>query len=281
MAMQDSILADKDEIYIKPGTKFSGTDFYRNMIGETTLQIPGNTWIRGKDMNFELDGNLRLIKSTENLDLFGNLNVKRGFYKIYGKNFTFNRGTLTFTGGKEINPQLNFAVNYRFRDMEKELRKLNLIITGRLNEPELEFFLDDERIEEKDAIAYVIFGKSINQLSESQLNKLSGNDNFALNLALDQLSDILKETFQLSARLDVIEISGSDNWKNNSVTLGKYITNKLYLSYEQSFSLDKKSKFMDSEKLMLEYQLMRNIILKATNQNTNSGFDLIFKKTCK
>lgn len=280
-AMQDTNQLMIAEKYHKPGSDFSGTAFYKSLNGEATLQIPGNTWIRGKDMNFELEGNLRVLKSTENLDLFGTLKVKRGFYKIYGKNFNFNKGELTFTGGKEINPQLDFVVLYRFRDIDKELRKLSVVIKGRLNEPELSFYLDDEQLEEKDAIAYIVFGKSINQLSDSQLNKLSGNDNFALNLALDQLSDILKETLQSTARLDVVEITGGDNWKTNSVTLGKYITNKLYLSYEQSFSLDKKSKFMDSEKLMLEYQLLRNIILKATNQNSNSGFDLIFKKTWK
>lgn len=281
MAMQDTIPVKDEKLYAQPGSKFSGTEFYKKLTGEAKLQIPGNTWIRGKDMNFELEGALQALKSNENIDLFGTLKVKKGFYKIYGKDFTFNKGVLTFTGGREINPMIDFTVLYRFRDIDKELRKLSLNITGRLDQPELEFFLDDKTIEEKDAIAYIVFGKSINQLSESQLNKISGNDNLALNLAFDQLSNILKETLQRSSRLDVVEITGSDNLKNNSVMLGKYITNNLYLSYEHSFSLDKKSKFLDSEKLMLEYQLLRNIILKATNQNTNTGFDILFKKSWK
>lgn len=276
-AMLDTNILTTEDSFHKLGSQFSGTKFYKNLNGEAVIQIPGNTWIRGKDMNFEVEGQLRVLKSTESLDLFGSVKVKRGFYKIYGKNFTFNKGELTFTGEKELNPHIDFSVLYRFRDIEDQLRKLTLNITGRLQQPEFEFVLDDEKIEEKDAIAYVVFGKSINQLSENQLNKLANSDNLALNLAIDQLSNILKETIQLSARLDVFEISGG----NSSVTLGKYITNKLYLSYEQSFSLDKKSKFMDSEKLMLEYQLLRNIILKATNQNSNSGFDLIYKKTWK
>jgi len=281
MAMEDTISAKDEKLHAQPGSQFSGTEFYKKLTGEAKLQIPGNTWIRGKDMNFELEGALQALKSNENLDLFGTLNVKKGFYKIYGKDFTFNKGVLTFTGGRDINPKIDFTVLYRFRDIDKELRKLSLNITGRLNQPELEFFSDDKNIEEKDAIAYIVFGKSINQLSESQLNEISGNDNLALNLAFGQLSNILKETLQRSSMLDVVEITGSDNLKNNSVMLGKYITNNLYLSYEQSFSLDKKSKFLDSEKLMLEYQLLRNIILKATNQNTNSGFDIIFKKSWK
>nr|MDA3954517.1 translocation/assembly module TamB domain-containing protein [Bacteroidales bacterium] len=235
----------------------------------------------GKDMNFELEGSLQALKSSENLDLFGTLKVKKGFYKLYGKNFTFNKGELRFTGGHEINPMVDFSVLYRFRDIEQQLRKLTLNITGRLLQPELEFRLDEKNIEEKDAIAYIVFSKSVNQLSDNQLNKLMSSENITLNLALGQISNILKETLPWSTRLDVVEIAGENNWKSSSVTLGKYITNKLYLSYEQSFVLDKKTNSVNTEKYILEYQLFRNLILKATNQSTNSGFDLIFKESWK
>lgn len=279
-AIEDTSLSITKESYTKAGTVFSGSNFYKNLTGEFILQIPGNTWIRGKDMNFELEGSLRTLKSTEELDLFGTLNVKKGFYKIYGKNFDFEKGELTFTGGKELNPQLNFIVIYRFRDINQELRKLSLHITGKLSQPNLSFTLDNQKIEEKDAIAYVLFGKNINQLSDNQKSKI-GTDGLAENLAFDQLSNLIKDKIQLTNKLDVVEISGGNTSKSSNVTIGKYITNRLYLSYEQSFSLDKKTKFIDNEKIMLEYQLLRNFMLKATNQNTNSGFDLIFKKTWK
>lgn len=120
--------------------------------------------------------------------------MKRGSYKIYGKNFTFNKGELTFTGGKEINPIVDFSVLYRFRDIEQQLRKLTLNITGRLLQPELTFKLDEQIIEEKDAIAYIVFSKSVNQLSDNQMSKLMSNDNVALNLALGQISNILMES---------------------------------------------------------------------------------------
>lgn len=280
-AMQDTVLYIEDNDVDKFGLKFSGTNFYKNLNGEATVQFPGNTWVKGKDVNLELEGSVQAIKSSDNLDLFGTLKVKRGSYKIYGKNFIFNKGELTFTGGKEINPLVDFIVLYRFRDIEQQLRKLTLNITGRVLQPELKFKLDEQSIEEKDAIAYIVFSKSVNQLSDNQLNKLMSNDNVALNLALGQISNILMESLPFTTRLDVVEITGENNWKTSSVTLGKYITNKLYLSYEQSFILDKKTKSVNTEKFMLEYQILRNLILKATNQSTNSGFDLIIKKSWK
>jgi autotransporter translocation and assembly factor TamB len=259
----------------------SSSAIYKNMRGTIVLKIPSNTWVRGKDMNFELNGSLQFIKNTEDINIVGTLYVSKGSYKMYGRNFNITEGELTFTGGKELNPNVNFTILYKFRDIEKELRTLQIELTGTMLQPEMEFVLDDDDIDEKDAISYIVFKKSSDQLSDSQKSKVFSGDDLAMGLVLDQLSSVVKESLKQSTGIDVIEISGEDNWKVSNVTLGKYITNKLYLSYEQVFLLDKKTKTVNTEKMMLEYQFLRNVILKATNQNSNSGFDLMFKKKWK
>lgn len=257
---------------------FSGTGFYKSLTGEIVVDIPGNTWVTGKDMNLELEGSLRGVKKDENINLFGDLNVRRGYYKIYGRSFDFERGKITFTGSSEFNPDVDFEIVYNFRDIEKELRDLSLLISGRLMQPELKFMLDDETIEEKDAISYIAFGKSVNQLGEGEREKFDGQE-VAMGAAVSQLSSVLKGVLQESTGVDVFEVTGGEDWKSGSVTIGKYITNNLFLSYDRSFDFDKQSKTADSEKIMLEYQILRNLILKATNQEINSGFDFIWRKT--
>lgn len=257
---------------------FSGTAFYRNLTGEITVDIPGNTWVTGKDMNFELTGSLRGVKKDENISLFGEMNVKRGYYKIYGRSFDFERGKITFTGSSQFNPDVDFEIVYSFRDIEKELRDLKLLITGKLMQPDLKFMLDDELLEEKDAISYIAFGKSVNQLGEGDREALDGQE-VAFGAAVTQLSSALKGILQESAGVDVFEVTGGEDWKSGNVTIGKYITNNLFLSYDRSFDFDKQSKTADSEKIMLEYQILRNLIFKATNQEINSGFDFIWRKT--
>ena len=276
-AMIDTVTVNVADTLDK-GSGFSGSAIYKNLNGELVLDIPGNTWVTGKDMNFELEGTLRGVKSKENINLFGELNVKRGYYKIYGRSFNFSSGKITFTGGSEFNPEVDFGIIYSFRDIEKELRELKLFIKGKMMKPGLSFMLDDEAIEEKDAISYIVFGKSVNQLGDSERSKLSG-ENIAMGAALTQLSGVLKDVLQESVGVDVFEVTGGDDWKSGNVTIGKYITNKLFLSYDRSFNFDQQSKTPVTEKIMLEYQLLRKLIFKATNQNVNSGFDLIFKKT--
>lgn len=257
---------------------FQGSEFYSNLEGEAMIDIPGNTWVKGKDMNFELEGSVRAVKASENISLFGDLNIKRGQYKIYGRNFDFERGKISFTGSAEFNPDVDFEITYSFRDIDKELRDLRLLITGKLMQPNLSFMLDDEAVEEKDAISYIVFGKSVNQLGNGERDKMSA-ENVALGTAVTQLSSALKGVLLESAGVDVFEVSGGDDWKSGNVTIGKYITNNLFLSYERSFDFNKQSKTADTEKIMLEYQIIRNLILKATNQEINSGFDLVWRKS--
>ncbi|HEX2976563.1 MAG TPA: translocation/assembly module TamB domain-containing protein [Bacteroidales bacterium] len=252
---------------------------FSDLSGEVVVDIPGNTWITGKDMNFELEGTMRVVLQNMLVNLFGDLNVRRGYYKIYGRTFNFEKGIITFTGGSEFNPDLDFEIVYRFRDIEKELRDLKLAISGKMLEPDLAFSLDNESIEEKDALSYIAFGKSINQLGEGERDKMSGQD-IAMGAAVSQLSSVLRNVLQESAGIDVFEFSGGEDWRSGSVTIGKYITNKLFLSYERNFDFNRENRSTapsSGEKVMLEYQFLRNLILKATNQSVNSGFDLIFR----
>jgi translocation and assembly module TamB len=261
-------------------SSFTGNVFYKNLNGELVTDIPGNMWITGKDMNFELEGTLRAIKTSDVLNLFGDLNVKRGYYRLYGRTFDFDKGEIHFTGGSDFNPEVDFDIVYRFRDIEKEMRELTLLVKGKVMQPSLEFRLDDEPLEEKDAISYIVFGKSVNELGEGERSKLSGQD-IAMGAALTQLSGALKGVLQESAGIDVFEVAGGEDWRSGSVTIGKYITNNLFLSYDRSFDFNKQTRNADTEKIMLEYQFFRNLVLKATNQEVNSGFDLIFKKNWK
>jgi translocation and assembly module TamB len=262
------------------GPSFPGNIFFKNLGGELVTDIPGNMWITGKDMNFELEGTLRAVKSFEVLSLFGDLNVKRGYYKLYGRTFDFEKGEIHFTGGSDFNPDVDFEIVYRFRDIEKELRELTLLVKGKVLQPSLAFQLDEEPLEEKDAISYLVFGKSVNELGDGERSKLSG-ENIAMGAALTQLSGALRGVLQESAGIDVFEVSGGEDWRSGSVTIGKYITNNLFLSYDRSFDFNKQTRTADTEKIMLEYQFFRNLVLKATNQDVNSGFDLIFKKNWK
>lgn len=282
-AMKDTIKEEQVELNYSADTiNVTKNEFYNNLGGNILIKIPGQTWVRGKDMDFELKGELRAIKEGQQIDLFGDLNVNRGYYKFYGRRFRFEKGSLTFTGGRQINPLVDFVVVYSFRDEEQQLRKLRLYLSGRSSQPDIRFTLDDGQIEEKDAISYLLFGRRMENLSGHQATTVEQSTlNMTRNLALGKVSNAVQDALQSSLHLDVVEISEGSTWTSGKVTIGKYITDKLFLRYEQNFAFDKKSKTIDPEEIALEYQILRSLFLQATNQRINSGFDVIFKKSWK
>ncbi|WP_180335744.1 translocation/assembly module TamB domain-containing protein [Labilibaculum filiforme] len=266
----------------KDTTQKEPPNIYKKLKGNFDIEIPRNTWVKGKNMNFELAGSIKAIKENEQIDFFGTMNVKRGYYKIYGRRLEFEEGEITLTGGASLNPIVNFTIAYKFRDPDNQLRKLTVNVTGRIYQPEVQFFLDENSIEEKDAISYLIFNKSTNQLDTQENSSMkSSNLDIAKDFAIGQFSNVVKDALQSSLGLDVIEITGNTGWTQGSVSVGKYITNNLYLNYERTFTIDKKDKIIEPEKISMEYQFYRSLFLQATNQSTNSGFDFIIKWTWK
>ncbi len=253
-------------------------DYYKNLTGIFDIVIPRNTWIKGKNMNFELAGAIKAVKTAAQVDFFGSMNVKRGYYLIYGRHLNFEQGEVTLTGGRSLNPLIDFKVAYKFRDPDNLLRKLNVHLTGRLSKPDLKFFIDEAAIDEKEAISYLLFNKSSNQLDTRQNNAVLNTN---LDLAMGQVSKEIQALMQSRLGLDVIEISGKSGWSQSTVTTGKYITNNLFVNYEHTFALDKKDKVIEPEKITLEYQFYRQLYLQAINQSPNSGFDFILKWTWK
>ncbi len=257
-------------------------ELYNKLRGSFNITIPRNLWIRGKDMGIEVKGNLRAVKEGLNPVLFGELEVKQGFYRFYGKRFDFRTGKITLTGDENINPILEFVVVYSFRDYEKNLKSLEMIITGRMEDPQIAFAMNGSKLEEQDALSYIVFGCSMAELSDGQESTLDiSTSTIAKNVAFGQMSSVLQDAVQSSLKLDVVEIAGEDNWDAASVTVGKYISNNLYMSYQYTFALDKKTKIMEPQKISVEYQFYKFLSLKATNQSPNSGLDFIYKKEYK
>ncbi|MDA3928078.1 MAG: translocation/assembly module TamB, partial [Prolixibacteraceae bacterium] len=280
--LEAQIFTEEERIARKRKEKDRTQLFIDHLKGECNIDIPKNTWITGRDMNFELAGDLKIIKTGIDFELFGDLMVRKGYYKLYGKKFIFDKGEVIFSGGNDWDPTIDFEIVYRFRNADRELKELQLNVSGKTSEPSLSFLLDDVALEEKEAISYLLMGRSLNKLSSGEQMSIEKDAaSIAKNLALGQLSNLLQSKLQGSIPLDVIEISGDNQWGTGGVTIGKYLTNNLYLEYQRNFILDKKSKVVDPEKFSLEYKLFRYWFMQATNQRSNSGFDLFFKRSWK
>jgi len=251
-------------------------DYFDNLTGEVRLKIPKNTWIKNEDMHIEISGDLEFIKHKQFFELFGSVEVVRGQYDLLGRTFMIESGTISFQGGEELMPRMDITANYTFRNSERVQQELSVAMSGTAEEPSVSFTMDGSSVSEGDALSYILFGKSMNELTMDQQENVSGASDMAGKAAASILSSQLTNFLGDKLNVDYIEVKSEGNFENATVVVGKYITNDLFVSYEQRFG-ETDQKDMAKYEVKLEYELFRFLFFQLNNSSNDSGFDMIFK----
>lgn len=272
----DSVIADEgDTLQIHPKNQTPQNDLMKQMTGKMNVQIPRNTWVKSEDMNLELYGDFDLLKNNEYFEIFGTLGISRGYYTLYGRKLIIREGQLSFQGGQEINPRVNLKAAYRFRGKDKQKNELIMNAGGTAFEPNLSFTLNGSSITERDAMAYLIFNQSFDELSFSNQEGVSGNVPSAMlsGLVSSQLTKTVGQTFDL----DMVEIKAGEDWESATFMVGKYITNNLFVTYQRGFG-ENEEESLTPQTITLEYEVTRNLFLRLTQGDVkDSGVDVILK----
>jgi translocation and assembly module TamB len=280
---KDTINVNGNDSSRRKKEKDTAPDIYKNLSGSLKLTMPRNTWIKSPRMRLEIEGDLDLVKSGPEFEIFGTIAVLRGHYEIVGKRFNISEGKLTFLGGEEINPDLLIKAEHKFRNAAREQKTILLSITGKAMKPELKFSLDGTEISEGDAVSYVMFGRSLDELTYGQQSAVADETqkgsagNLALGVAANYLSSEITKSVGKDLNLDYIEIKGQENWSSATFSVGKYVTNDLFASYERGFG-ETSSDDVSKEVITLEYQIKRLIFLQLIQGTSRtSGVDVFLK----
>ncbi|AVO45993.1 translocation/assembly module TamB domain-containing protein [Phreatobacter cathodiphilus] len=97
---------------------------------DVVLDAPGRVFVRGRGIDAELGGQLRLAGTTRDARANGAFELRRGRLSLLTQRLDFTRGRLTFGGG-DLVPDLDFVAETRATDITASIG-----ITGRATEPE-------------------------------------------------------------------------------------------------------------------------------------------------
>ena len=249
--------------------------FLENITGRLKVVIPHNTWLRNDQMNLELNGEFDIIKADSILEIFGEIDISRGYYIIYGKKLSIEEAKLVFKGGEKIDPELQLNGELKFRSQDRSARNLEVNVSGQLMEPEIKFFLDEVSITETEAMYILIFGMTADEMEQA------GQGSMVTSLGAGQLSKMitsqLNRTLGSTLNLDYIEVSSADNWQSASFVVGTYITKDLFVTFQRGFGESESDEITPSE-VSLEYQLNRLLHMRLkSGTSKNSGLDAILK----
>ena len=250
----------------------------KNLTGTVEIKIPRNTWFHSPEMNVAIEGELDVVVHGDSIQLFGFVKVYRGTFIVYGKRFDVVEGRLDFQGGTSFVPSITMEIAYSLRRPDGQQEDLILRLRGDALTPELDFSLNNEPLTDADAMSYIIFGRSLAELSQSQKSSITqSTSDLAAGVAASLMTSQLSSTVGEALGLDVIELTVRDNWKTASFTAGKYLTNRLYMRYTRNLESTSANE-TSTDEVALEYQFLPFLsvqVIQGTSRST--GYDLIFR----
>lgn len=186
---------------------------------QLNINAPNQIFVRGRGLDAELGGRLRLTGSLNNIVPLGSFNLRRGRLTLLGQRLDLDRGAITLAG--DLDPVLNFVATTQTGDtlasVELQGTASNLRVT----------FSSNPELPEDEVLAKIIFGRNLADLSPAQILKLVS---IAAELTGGN-SPSLVDGLRKSTGLDDVDIV-QDDQGNAAVKVGKYISDNVYLGVQ-------------------------------------------------
>jgi translocation and assembly module TamB len=188
--------------------------------------------------------------------------VVDGTYKAYGQDLKIEQGRLLFAGTPVENPGLDLRATRGFTDPEVTV---GLQVRGTAQVPILTVF-SEPAMEQSDALSYLVAGKPLSQLKSGEGDAV-GSAARALGTAG---GDLLAKSIGTRMGLDDVGVADSSAVGGAALTVGKYLSPRLYLSYGVGL-------FTPGEVVTLRYRLTRLFNVEIQNGTLSSRAGINYK----
>ncbi len=179
-------------------------------------------FVSGMGLESEWSADLAIKGTTSAPQITGQIKVVRGTLAFAGRSFELTEGRINFAGGSVSNPNIRLAANSTIEGVNTRIT-----VRGTGNNPDIAFS-SVPNLPQEELMARILFGNSVGELSAVQALQLAGSLN-SLSSGGKGLNPL--GVLQSAAGIDRLRILGADeaNGRGNSVALGQYITNDVYV----------------------------------------------------
>lgn len=272
---QDVVIVDAP-----PGEKAGRLAIYLDV----GISLGERVTVKMKGIDAQLKGGVRLSGNPANLSSRGEIRVVKGRYKAYGIDLNIARGRIFYAGVALDQPTVDILALRQVDDV-----KAGVTVGGTLQRPVVQLYAEPP-MPDVDILAYVILGHPLGKsgeqatlVSQAAGALLSAGQSVALQ---DQLKSRLGlSTLEIQAGEQEKGYMGytpiavgpagagqppGDEIAKTTVSLGKYLTRKLYVSYGRSI-------FTGVNIFRLRYDFSRQFQLE-TQAGAETGVDIYYKK---
>lgn len=188
---------------------------------DLTISAPNAIFLRGRGVDAELGGNVRITGTTQNPVVSGGFELIRGRLSILGRRLTFTQGRITFGGA--LIPMIDLRA-----DTSAGSTAITISLQGVANDPQVKL-TSTPPLPDDEILAQLLFNQPSSQLSALQIAQLAD--------AVIQLTGGTEQGLFGSIRevlgVDNLDLT-TDSSGNTAVSVGKYLNNNTYLEVEQS-----------------------------------------------
>ena len=241
----------REETILRPVVQASQNPFLQNLMLAVDLSMARDSWLRGKDLNVEMDGELQVFwdRTERDLAMVGELEAVRGYYTVLGRQFQVRSGGVSFLGTPGVNPNLGIEALYRLRTADGTQMDIIADVGGTLLSPRVSLTSSAAfGIAESDLVSYLIFGRPAYALASGQNQYVQGAagsllgaaGGATLNLGLGTVGSQLGSVVARDFGVDYLAISqgayvdpfaGAFGWNTVATTqveIGQYLTQDVF-----------------------------------------------------
>ncbi|MFA5083185.1 MAG: translocation/assembly module TamB domain-containing protein, partial [Hydrogenophilaceae bacterium] len=223
------------------------------------LDLGERFFLKGRGIDAQLGGAVKLT-GRQGLPLrgTGGIRVVKGTYAAYGQRLDIERGQLNFQGPLD-NPGLNIVALRK-----NQAVAAGVAITGSAQAPVVKL-VSEPTLPDSDKLSWLVLGHGMADTGSREFD--------ALQLAAGALlgageSVTLQQRIAHAAGLEEVSLKGAGTLESSVLTLGKRLSSRAYLSYEQGL--------LGTEALVkINYTLSRRLSLR-TQAGTDPAVDLFY-----
>jgi translocation and assembly module TamB len=202
---------------------------------DVRLDAADRIFVRGRGLDAQLGGGLHIRGTTDAPVADGAFVMQRGRLTIVGRQLDFRHGRITFNGS--IDPQLDMAAS-----ADADGYTVTVAIVGPAAKPRFKFS-SDPALPEDEAMARLLFNKSLASLSPVQLAQLASE--------VDKIGGLSSgpgtlDKLKSAVGVDVLDVSTGEG-VDPTVSAGSYVDENTYVGVRQGTSAGSSRVVIDHE----------------------------------
>lgn len=194
---------------------------------DLVVDAPNQIFVRGRGVDAELSGQLRIRGSASKPQVGGGFELRRGAVSLAGTNLSFNHGKVGFDGtgpGGKIDPTLDFVAESSTTSVTA-----TLTIGGYASSPTIKL-TSTPPLPQDEVLAYLLFRRSLKEIGPFQIASIAAS--------LAELTGVggggsPLDSIRNGLGLDRLSVGGNSTGSGAALEAGRYVANGVYLGAKQ------------------------------------------------